>query len=835
MNPLRRLFAHFVTYHAHGGRIVEYSGRVGIAAFVLFYLLRLTKDVAPYNDLWMRSLAVLICMGLALRNRWPSRLKPYYPAYSYGALLYCMPFFFIFTSLANGGGAVAVSNTLMAVFFLVLLSDWRNTIVMLVLGGAAATLLYVGFMPNPVFPVDYVGRLPIVVLVVIGGSVFKFSEKQAELERLKRTYTALAGSIAHEMRNPLAQLKHSLESMQQALPPPTLSAQAQTLGAREVDALYSHLAQSELAVKRGLQVITMTLDEVSAKPMDTTAFAYLSAADATQKAVQEYGYENHTDRGRVSVEVIEDFNFRGDETAYVFVLFNLIKNALYYLALYPDARVTITVERQQVKVRDSGPGMALEVRARLFEPFTSAGKTDGTGLGLAYCQRVMRAFGGQIGCESVLGEYTQFTMRFPPISEQDSQAHRLAVLGKAQAAFGGKRLLIVDDDAALRTATRHKLQPLGAAIEEAADGRGALEMLARQRYDLILLDINMPELDGYAVAEKIRQGQVPANRDVCIVAYTSEPAHLASVKTQKAGMNGFVGKPCAQLPLMQALHHALAHSVASTRPEAAMLAGLCVLLADDNAINRKAVAAYLKHAGVKVVEAGHGQAVLEQLHAQSGWDAVLMDINMPGMNGLEAAQAIRRSPMAWRDVPIIALTAHSDQGMIAAARAAGMNDFIIKPVDAAALYEKLRQLAGRGAGSMDSAPLAATPSVEAGAPGVALLNLERLESYRRMGLLEDLLADYQPEMARLAEKLDRSVARQDLQESLDILHSLLGISGEAGASALHQLAQGVYVFMVEERRWPVASGWVEQIKALAVQTDQALKAYGEAQSKVDAI
>ncbi len=90
-------------------------------------------------------------------------------------------------------------------------------------------------------------------------------------------------------------------------------------------------------------------------------------------------------------------------------------------------------------------------------------------------------------------------------------------------------------------------------------------------------------------------------------------------------------------------------------------------------------------------------------------------------------------------------------------------------------------------------------------------------------------------MARLAEKLDHSVARQDLQESLDVLHSLLGISGEAGASALHQLVRGVYVPMVEERRWPVSSGWLEQIKALAIQTDEALKAYGEAQSKVDAI
>lgn len=122
--------------------------------------------------------------------------------------------------------------------------------------------------------------------------------------------------------------------------------------------------------------------------------------------------------------------------------------------------------------------------------------------------------------------------------------------------------------------------------------------------------------------------------------------------------------------------------------------------------------------------------------------------------------------------------------------------------------------------------------MEAGDP--ALLNLERLESYKRIGMLDDLLSHYLPEIARLVDKLDRGAARQDLQESLEALHSLLGMSGDAGASALYQLARGVYVPMVEQRRWPVAAGWLGQIKALASQTDQALRTYGAMQSKINA-
>ena len=107
-----------------------------------------------------------------------------------------------------------------------------------------------------------------------------------------------------------------------------------------------------------------------------------------------------------------------------------------------------------------------------FQPFGSVGKAGGTGLGLAYCRRVMRAFGGEIECESVLGEYTQFTLRFPKVNLLESQSHHLAVMERARAAFAGKRLLIVDDDAAQRKTTRSKLAPLGAQIDEAADGHG---------------------------------------------------------------------------------------------------------------------------------------------------------------------------------------------------------------------------------------------------------------------------------------------------------------------------------------------------------------------------
>ena len=835
MKIWRGLFEHYQSYHAYGPPRLKYMGYLGALTYGVFYLLRFTRpNAALYDDLGLRLIAIVLFLSLALRDYWPERLRSYYIGVSYGVLLFCLPGFTVLTALQRGGGLPSISNAFIILCFLVLLTDWRNTLVMLAVGTGLASLAYFLTSPAPRVPMDLVAQLPAYALIVIGGNLFKFSTEQIDTERKLLATQALAGSIAHEMRNPLGQIRHNLERMQQALPQPTTTAQPQMLGVRQVDALYRHLAESEVAVSRGLQVIAMTLDEVSAKPLDVTSFSHLSAADASRKAVQEYGYSSDDDRRRVSVEVVEDFVFSGDETAYLFLLFNLIKNALYYLPLRDDGRVTVTIQRQQVRVRDNGPGILPDALPRMFEPFRSVGKAGGTGLGLAYCQRVMRAFGGEISCQSVHGAYTQFTMRFPPVGQEEADAHLLVAMTRARATFRGKRLLVVDDDAALRMTTRHKLQPLDATIDEAAGGHRALEMLARQRYDLVVLDLNMPAMDGYAVAGRIRRGDVPLNQDVCIVAYTSEPAHLASVKTQKAGMDGFASKPCAQLPLVQALRHALEHPVSRVRPADAMLAGRCVLLADDNPYNRKAMAAYLHQAGVEVVEASHGKAVLELLDARLHWDAVLLDINMPGMTGLDTAQAIRRGQPAWRNVPIIALTAHSDPGTVAAAGAAGMNAFLTKPIDASVLYEKLRQVLGLGPGQAAAGPLAATrASMPAGFPA-GLLDCARLESYRRIGMLEELLGDYLIEAARLVDRVDEAAQADRLEEGLDALHSLLGMSGEAGAAALHQLVRRIYVPMVEERRWPDDRGWVQQIRELAGRTDMELTAYAQEQSRAGA-
>jgi CheY-like chemotaxis protein/signal transduction histidine kinase len=824
---LRNLFAHYHDYHAYGPPRLKYMGILGMLTFIVFYFIRFTKpNPQPMDDVAVRIGVLLVMLPLGLQDYWPARIKRWYIPFSYLAMLYSLPFFTVYTSLERGGGVPAISNGFIALCFLTLMTDWRNTFVMLFLGTGMAVTVFRLANPGAPIPQDLVAQLPAYLVIAVGANLFKFSTEQIETERKLRATQALAGSIAHELRYPLARVKHSLEGIQKVLPVPGVAGQVPPVPAPDVEVLYRHLAQGEQAIERGLQVISMTLDEVSAKPLDDGDFSYLSAAEVVHKAVEEYSYDTEEARGRVYVTVAEDFQFRGDETAYLFVLFNLIKNALYYLGPYPGIRVQITVGGQQVRVRDTGPGIPQEVLAGLFEPFRSTGKAGGTGLGLAYCQRVMKAFGGSIRCESVLGEYTEFTMRFPAIGEAAREAYRKSVVESAHAVLAGKRLLLVEDDAAQRVTTRHKLRSMDLVVDEAADGQRALDLLAQHAYDLVLLDLHMPVLDGYQVAQRVRQGQVPANRYVRMVAHTSEPPHVARVKTQRAGMDGFISKPCAQLQLLQALQRVVAEPRrGSLQAESRPLEGRSILLADDSAFNRRAVAAYLKEAGANVTEVDHGAAVLEQLEAAGSFDAVLMDLAMPGLDGIEAARAIRGSARPWSNVPIVALTAHSDAPAMTAARTAGMNGFLVKPVEAGQLYEALLELLAGGAPAAVAAPDAARPAAPAN-PDEALLNVGRLESYERLGLLEELLGDYLPEIRRLLDVLAEAVRDRDLERAQDALHSLLGMSGEAGALALYQRVRRIYVPVLEQRSWPEGDDWLPQLRALAARTEQALRDYG---------
>ncbi len=806
------------------GRSMVIAASVGAAVFAGYGILWLYVTPLEHESLGLRAIAVLLCLAVSLSRQWPQRLRPFLPWVWFTGVMYTLPFYATYQLLGSNYSVLRSMLEVTMVFFVIIIfPHYMLALVNMAVGiglGAAAGYLTIpefGALNHAIVKSVHIQAM---VYSVAAGLLFTRSNLKGILARQRiDTLKDLAGSLAHELRNPLGQLRYRLESIGQNLPRPTADGCDLSMRARALDAVYKELAEGKIAIERGLQMISMTLDEIHAKPLDTSNLRYLSAETATRKAVDEFGYESGSDRTRVELQVLQEFVFKGDETRYIFVLFNLLKNALHYFKDHPAARIRITVGGHCVTFEDTGPGMKPEVLARVFESFHTSGKAGGTGLGLSFCKRTMVAFGGDISCESELGQFTRFVLRFPAVPPSELAAHEAQVLQQARLVFSGKRVLVVDDVAVLRKTARSMLEPLGVEVAEAENGQQALEMLSSRTYSALVLDLSMPILDGYATAEHIRAGHIHGIARLPIVAYTAESAQVARAKLERVAVDALVHKPCSQLDLIEALCWAHEHAGRgeSTSLAADSLAGRTILLADDEAFNRRYLRALLEQGAVKVVEASDGASAFQMLETLAV-DAIITDIHMPVLDGIGLAQAVHASTLPRKPV-LIALSARDDAAILEKARAAGISDFVLKPADAGELFDKL----ARHLGSHDC-PARAPATRKAHATDLAepeLLDLNRVESVRRMRMDEHALAEAVQTSRTLLDKLQGPIERQDIDASIHLLHTLIGLWGTMGSHALRQKVRAMHGQLVEHGQWP-ETGWHEELLQLHEQTAHAM-------------
>ena len=667
-----------------------------------FFLLKYGFQM-EYESLWLRLTASALSLFSLIFVRIDTPFaKKYFPYYWHFSLIFVLPFLFTFLLLKNNFHELWLYWEIFMIFVLIaFVPNWLIFLFDLlagVLGGIAVFLLTTpDIRLNPDFDIPM--YLTVIFFTIVAGYLFSYSNRKGQVALEKNSaLQALAGSIAHEMRNPLGQVKVNLEIIEQQLPnykKGNASSVKKTLDNlfQVLDSLYQHVAWCQVAVKRGSQIINMILDEVREKPIHKSGFIYTPAALITKKAIDEYGFESYAEREKIIYEGSRDFMFRVSETMYVFVLFNLIKNALYFLESRPDARIFITLETgkkfNKVKVRDTGPGISPENLDKLFDPYFTAGRKGGTGLGLSYCKRVMHAFDGDIICNSVEGEYTEFVLTFPVVTEAELLKSHELLIKENRKLFDKKRMLVVDDKAPDRAAVREALIPLGVSVDEAANGQEAIERISEGSYDLVVMNLSMPVLDGYEAAEMIRNGKAGDQAAaIPIIAYTEQPYTVAHGKTSKAGMQGLITKPCSENELVREVAGVLRDLQGISLKK---MKSKSVLIADDSPVNRIGLRMLLEKYGMHVEEAVNGNDVLKKL-GKGAFDLVLMDIGMPQMNGLEATKHIRQSGESKTvSVPVIGLSGESDEELIREALRAGMNDYLVKPVDAQLLLVKISE------------------------------------------------------------------------------------------------------------------------------------------------
>lgn len=493
---------------------------------------------------------------------------------------------------------------------------------------------------------------------------------------------------------------------------------------------------------------------------------------------------------------------KGDPLRIGQVLSNLVGNAIKFTEQGEiDIAVRGQVQRDgavllECSVRDTGIGMSAEQMQRLFAPFSQGDgsitrRYGGSGLGLAISQRLVQMMGGEISVESEAGQGSvfRFTALCGMVPEAKSQLHP---------ALRNLHVLVVDDLAASREMLRQTLEAWGYSVMLAASGNEALHLLQVPAHiDVALLDWKVPGSDGIELAARIRaslprqQGE-PALPIMIMTSSGSsgEAAHAA----EAIGVALVLLKPVTPSGLFDALVNLLA---AGNTPRLAepgkaplALAGTRVLLVEDNAINQQVAREFLGQAGVKTVVAGNGREALDWL-ARETFDAVLMDVHMPEMNGLEATRRLRADPR-WKDLPVLAMTAAVLPEDRNACIAAGMNDYVAKPIDREKLLSMLQHWI-RSTAPAD-APTGAPkeePHQQEDAipdlPGFDMVRIKQmtdgdLDFFRQ--LLEYFARDFADFQPRLAEKL----AAADWPGARALVHAIKGASGNLGAERVYRAA-----------------------------------------------
>ncbi|MCB0195035.1 MAG: response regulator [Anaerolineae bacterium] len=390
------------------------------------------------------------------------------------------------------------------------------------------------------------------------------------------------------------------------------------------------------------------------------------------------------------------------------VLINLIGNAIKFTN---QGEVVITVRKQKendetvtllFSVADTGIGIAADKIQDIFEGFLQADSSitrqfGGTGLGLSISSQLVQLMGGAMCVESEESTGSTFFFSIPLVKQPDYVPE--AALPDVSA-LQGLQVMIIDDNATNRRILQKTLETFGCITAEAADGPQGLKQLleataTEHRFDLVLLDLVMAPLNGLEVLQIIKQQPELAHLPVIMLTSINNVNRLTD--NQNFQWSGYLTKPVKQIDLIEAMLTALGEQESQTQSMAvagdkATIPGLDILMAEDNEINCQVAIGILSRAGHRVTIAENGRQALERLEKNSNFDLILMDIQMPGMDGLQATKIIRQDPR-WQHIPIIAITAHAMKGDRERFLEAGMNDYLSKPIrtkDVTPIIERYR-------------------------------------------------------------------------------------------------------------------------------------------------
>ncbi|EGQ7898209.1 response regulator [Vibrio parahaemolyticus] len=660
-------------------------GWMGFIGFPLYYFVWDFMFPQSYENLPLRLFCSALFFGIIFRNRLSSSWRKYVHVYYQITITTCLPFFFFYMLLMNDWSNVWVMSFMSAIFLHILLVHVTRVMFAQTFAGIGLATFFAWIAKG--FHLDITmdwTHVPIFLFIYVFGNMFYF-RNQVEHEAKVSLAKSFGAGIAHEMRNPLSGLCTSIDVIQSVLPnKKAMGEKDQYVMSGEDVTLLREVSEDAMnIIHSGNETIDLLLTSIDENRVSRSSFKRYSAQSVVEKAIESFSYKRSTDRFAISFDARSEFDFLGSDTLLKYVMYNLFKNAFHHRSS-DEFHIHVSMQSNdtanQIVVTDNGSGIAPDVIRHIFQDFYTTGKSGSYGLGLPFCKKVMRSFGGNIKCISQPGEWSQFTLTFPPITS-DTVTEIKDELTKM------KSILLVSNKDIIVQKMADISRFMGFDVT-VLDVKSVFKKKEYEfEFDLIFVDVESLDV----LENQLDRIESLLSFTEARVVYLFE--HKPAQRAKKVGHDPIWVETQAWLLNTKATIERLLYDstyISSTLPSAPLDKSIkrTIMVVDDNESLRKFTAMLLEKQGFEVVQKEDGQQALDTLEKEN-IDLILMDIEMPIMDGVEASRRIRNSEKPYASVPIIAHTGDSSPVTLDKIGSSGMSDFIVKPADKNRLFDKI--------------------------------------------------------------------------------------------------------------------------------------------------